>query len=427
LHVKDIIKNIILENQHTEMPETFPRRIDMPLNAGVVISLIGSRRSGKTYILYNLIKKLLQGSVARENILFINFEDERLNLDSGKLDLILQAYQELYPDKDFKNVYLFFDEIQNVPGWEKFIRRVFDTRTRNIFVTGSNSRLLSTEIATELRGRTIPLTVFPLSFSEYLCFNDADANLLTPKNKSRIIQLAGRFMTDGGFPETIQFEPINRLRMHQQYFNVMIFKDIIERYKISDPEMLKFFIKKMFANVTKPFSVNKTYNELRSLGYKVSNKYLYEYLAHCHAVFLAQAVNKFHYSEIKQEKADKKVYVIDNGLLSAIEFNISRNNGKLFENMTAMELIKSEKDIFYFKDRYECDFIVKEGNSYIPVQASYSLDNDDILRREFRGLHEACKHLDVKKGLILTFDDERELEYMDIKINVLPFYKYFLN
>ena len=191
--------------------------------------------------------------------------------------------------------------------------------------------------------------------------------------------------------------------------------------------MLKYFIKKVFANVTKPFSVNKTYNELRSLGYKISNKYLYEYLSHCHAIFLAQAVNKFHFSEIKQEKADKKVYVIDNGLLTAVDFNISQNKGKLFENMTAMEFIKLDCDVFYFKDKYECDFIVKEGTNFIPIQAAYNLDDNDTLQREFRGLHEACNYLNVNTGIILTFDDEREFDYLDIKVQAIPFYKYFLN
>src|SRR5690606_4037987 len=198
------------------------------------------------------------------------------------------------------------------------------------------------------------------------------------------------------------------------------FKDIIERYRISDPEMLKFFIKKIFANVTKPLSVNKAYNELRSMGYKISNKYLYEYLAHCHAVFLTQTVNKFHFSEVKQEKADKKAYVIDNGLLSAIEFSISQNKGKLFENMIAMEFIKAEREVFYYRDKYECDFIVKDRDDLVPIQAAYALNDEDTRQREYRGILESCKYLKVNEGLVLTFDTEYQADFEGVKINVLP-------
>lgn len=402
------------------------RSLEVPLHTGVVVSLIGARRSGKTYILYQLIRQLYQENVSKENILFINFEDERLRVSSEELDLILQAYLELFPDADMKKAYFFFDEIQNIPGWEKFIRRIFDTKTKNIFITGSNSKLLSSEIATELRGRTLPFTVYPLSFREYLAFNKVDASLFLQKSKSKVIHFAEKFLSEGGFPETIFFDHKNRIRMHQQYFNVMIFKDIIERYRISDPEMLKFFIKKIFANVTKPLSVNKAYNELRSMGYKISNKYLYEYLAHCHAVFLTQTVNKFHFSEIKQEKADKKAYVIDNGLLSAIEFSISQNKGKLFENMIAMEFIKAEREVFYYRDKYECDFIVKDRDDLVPIQAAYALNDEDTRQREYRGILESCKYLKVNEGLVLTFDTEYQADFEGVKINVLPFYKYFL-
>ena len=424
--MKQIIKNIILENQNTELPEIFPRKIEIPINLNIIISIIGARRSGKTYILYDLIKKLSKNNINIKNILFLNFEDERLTLKADNLDLILQAYQELYPEINLKDVYIFFDEIQNISGWEKFTRRIFDTKTRHIFITGSNSKFLSTEIATELRGRTITFTIYPLSFNEYLTFNNTKPALYPQKNKSKIIYYAKKFMTQGGFPETISFDAKNRVSILQQYFNVMIFRDIIERYKINNPETLKFFIKKIFANVTKPISVNKTYNDLKSLGYKISNKYLYEYLSYCNTVFLTQSIKKFNFSEIKQEKSDKKTYVIDNGLLSSIEFSVSQNNGKLLENMIAMEFFKAQKKMFYFKDNYECDFIIKEKDTFLPIQACYNLDNNETLKREIAGLYEACKYLKTNYGIIITFDNEDKINYKNIEIDIIPFYKYFL-
>ena len=424
--MKTKLKEIILENQNYDFPSAIERKVDIPTNLNVIISLIGARRSGKTYILYQKINKLLKSGIKKEQIIFLNFEDERIALNTENLDQIIQAYTELFPNINIKNTYFFFDEIQNVAGWEKFVRRIFDTKSRHIFITGSNSKLLSTEIATELRGRTITYTIYPLSLNEYLKFNKVSKKLYPQKNKSKIIHYTQKFLTEGGFPEIVFFDEKNRLKILQQYFNTMIFRDIVERYNISNIGTFKFFIKKIFASVTKPFSVNKTYNDLKSLGYKVSNKYLYEYFDYCNTVFISQAVNRFDFSEIKQEKSDKKAYIIDNGLLAAIEFSVSENKGKLLENMVALEFMKAEKEIFYFKNNKECDFIVKDKNEYLPVQVSYEINNNDTKLRELKGLAVACKYLKTDKGTIITFDQEEELVFQNIKVNIVPVYKYFL-
>ncbi len=424
--MKTILKTIILENQHSRLPNVIPRNIDIPLNLDIIISLTGARRSGKTYILYQKIQELLKRGIKKEQILFLNFEDERLKFKSDNLDLIIQAYSELYPDIKLKDVYFFFDEIQNVEHWEKFIRRIFDTKTRKILITGSNSKLLSSEIATELRGRTITFTIYPLSLSEYLQFNKIDKTLYPQKNKSKIIHYTQKFIEEGGFPETVFFDKLNRIKILQQYFNVMIFRDIVERYKISNTEMLKYFIKKIFARVTKPFSINKTYNDLRSLGYKTSNKYLYEYYNYCNAIFLSQSINKFNFSEIKQEKSEKKAYIIDTGLLSAIEFSVSENKGKLLENMVALEFLKAGKSIFYFKNKYECDFILNDQSKLSAIQVSYEFQEEETKQREIRGLIEACKYINKKEGVIITFDHEEEIISRNVKIKIIPVYRFFL-
>jgi uncharacterized protein len=424
--VKAIIKDIILENQNRELPVVLKRRLEVPLNLPVIVSLVGSRRSGKTSMLYHLITTLRKNGLEKEKILFINFEDERLTMDATNLDMIIQAYRELFPETELKDVYFFFDEIQNVSGWEKFVRRLFDTLTRKIFITGSNSRLLSTEIATALRGRTISFTLYPLSFGEYLDFKQINKSINTQKSRSTLIHYAEQFLRNGGFPELTAMDDHNRVKLLQEYFNVMIFRDIVERYQVSNTDALRFFIKKIFAGVSKPFSVNKAYNDLRSMGYKISNKYLYEYFNYCNDVFLCQSISKFDYSEIKQSKSEKKTYVIDTGLLSAIEFSVSKNQGKLLENMVFLEFLKSGKEIFYFKGQHECDFIVKEGNSYTPCQVSWNFDDTSTRERELRGLNEACEYLGVNEGNILCFDHEEETTWNNKKVNVLPVYKFFL-
>jgi len=424
--MKDILKSIIKESQVKKLPGIKPRKLQIPVNLPLIVSLIGARRSGKTYLLYSVIKQLVESGISRKNIIYLNFEDERLNLQTSDLDLILQSYYELYPDIKLENCYFLFDEIQNIEGWEKFVRRIFDTQSKNIFITGSNSKLLSTEIATSLRGRTVTYTVFPLCLSEYLQFKNIDIDLYHPQKKAKLINYTARFINNGGFPEVINFEDDIRLRVLQNYFNTMIYRDIIERYKVSDAVMLKYFIKKIYAGIGKQLSINKIYNDLRSMNYKVSNNYLYDFEDYCNTVFLGISVPKFHFSEIKQKKADKKVYSIDTGLLSAIEFSTSKNNGKLLENMVLLEFVKLGYAVFYFKEKYECDFIVKKENKLLPIQVSYFLENDKTKEREIRGLVEACNKINVKDGIIITFDQKEEFEQQGINIKVIPVYQYFL-
>lgn len=426
LQMKDILKSIIKESQEKEIIDIKPRLLKIPVNLPLIVSLIGARRSGKTYLLYSVIKQLVEIGIPRKNIIYLNFEDERLNLQTSDLDLILQSYYELYPEIKLSDCYLLFDEIQNIEGWEKFVRRIFDTQTKKIFITGSNSKLLSTEIATSLRGRTITYTVFPLSLTEFLQFKNIEIDLHHPQKKAKLINYTAQFINNGGFPEVVNFPNDIRLKVLQSYFNTMIYRDIIERYKVSDAIMLKLFIKKIFAGIGKPLSINKIYNDLRSMNYKVSNNYLYDFEEYCNTIFLGVSVPKFHFSEIKQAKSDKKDYCIDTGLLSAIEFSISENNGKLLENMVFLEFIKNGCDVFYYKEKYECDFIVKKENKLLPIQVSYFLENDKTKEREIRGLAEACNKVNSKEGVIITFDQKEKFVHQGIKIKVVPVYQYFL-
>lgn len=425
--MKHIIKDIIRENQYTALPQPMERNINIDIDSNIIVTLIGVRRSGKTYLLYDTILKLRKQGVLKEQIVFINFEDERLNLKTQDLDLILQAYTEMYPESDLSNVYFFFDEIQNVDGWQQFIRRLFDTKSQHIYITGSNTRLLSTEIATALRGRTISYVVYPLSLAEYLSFNQVDQLLYPQKNRSRIVHYTEKFLSNGGFPDTVNMPRPTRIKLLQQYFNVMIFRDIVERYSVTNVEVLKFFIKKIFTSVTKPFSINRVYNDLKSMGYKISNKYLYNYFEYCNDIFLSQSIDRFDYSSIKQAKSEKKTYIIDTGLLASIDFSISGNKGKLLENMVFMEFLKAGCEVFYFKNNYECDFIVKQGANYLPVQVSYEFINAETKKRELKGLAEACEYLKVNKGIIITFDHEETLQFDNIDVEFYPVYKYFLN
>ncbi len=426
LIMKDVLKTIIVESQEKKLVEIQLRDIEIPINTQLIVSLIGPRRSGKTYLLHSVYQQLIENGINRNQLIYINFEDERLTMQTTDLDLILQSYLELYPENLLENCYFFFDEIQNIDGWEKFIRRVFDNLCKNIFVTGSNAKLLSTEIATSLRGRTISYTVLPLSLKEYLRFKNVRVSLFNTQKKAALLSHIKEFILNGGFPEVINFEKDTRLRVLQSYFNTMIYRDIIERYKITDPLILKYFIKKMFAGIGKPMSINKIYNDLRSQGYKVSNNVLYNFDDYCKTIFLSISIPKFDFSEIKQAKSEKKTYAIDTGLLASIEFSFSENLGKLFENAILLEFLKQGKEMFYFMDKVECDFIVKDKDVLYPFQVSYMIENSETKERELKGLVAACEKLGVTEGTIITFDEKEELLYKGITIKIIPMYEYFL-
>ena len=305
---KELIKQVIRSFHLAKKFDVVARDIELPVGSGKIITLIGARRSGKTFILYDVINKL-QESVAKEQIVFINFEDERLDLKVDELDLILQSYKELYPDLDLSECYLFFDEIQNIDGWEKFVRRIYDSVTKNIFITGSNAKLLSSEIASSLRGRSLSFSVYPLSFKEYLQFKNVPIELYGFNELSRIKSEFLNYLSDGGFPELVFMDKRYHVKVLQEYFNVMMYKDLIERYKIGNITALKFFLKRIIASSTKEVSINKIYNELKSNGIKIGKNSLYEYLEYIQAIFLVQILHK--YSNKITELGEKKVYAID--------------------------------------------------------------------------------------------------------------------
>lgn len=425
--MKNVLKTIIADFHSAKLRSSLKRNIQLPVDSGIIISVIGVRRSGKTFLLYETIKRIMGNNIPKKNILYINFEDERLMIDPDQLDLILQAYQELYPKLDLAECYFFFDEIQNIKGWEKFIRRIFDTISKNIFITGSNSKLLSTEIATELRGRTISYTVYPLNFEEYLRFNKADAGYYGTSQVISILNHFKKFLVFGGFPELINLDEYLKIKKLQDYFNSIIYKDLIERYNISNPAILKFFIKKILAQVTKPVSINRIYNDLKSQGYRISNNLLYDYSEYIQASFTAIFISKFEFSEIKQAKSEKKAYAVDNGILTAVDYSFSENHGKLLENMMALEILKSGRDLSYFKNNLECDFIIRDKKTFSPVQVSYSIQDPDTKEREIKGLSLACEYLKINKGTIITYEEEYNLEVNNIKIDVIPAYKFILD
>lgn len=423
---KEIFKSIISDRRFVDLPQIWIRKLEVPLNSGKIITLVGVRRSGKTYHLFNLIKKLLNKGISFEQIIYINFEDERLKLESKDLDLLLQAYRELYPDLDLSKSYFFFDEIQEVDGWEKFISRVYSSISKHIFITGSNSKLLSTEIATALRGRTVTFEIYPLSFKEFVDIKNPNLNINRSADKAKLVKLFEKFMYQGGFPELIGKDANLQSKILQEYFNVMVFKDIVERYKVTQVEVLKYFCKRVIGSSAGEFNPHKVFNELKSQGYKTAKDTIYAYNEYVETAYLARFLPRYFESSIKSEFSQKKVFVIDQGMGAALDFKLNQDKGRLFETTICLELLKSGGNIAYMKNGTECDFVViNKGHVDECLQVAYDVFEKDTKNREINGLVKTCKNFDLKKGLIITMNNEENLVVENIKIDIIPAWKYF--
>lgn len=435
MDTKDLLKNII-RTFHTEpLPQDIIERdIDIPVDSGAIISVIGSRRAGKTYLLLETMQQLIKQGVPKESIIYINFEDERLiDLKVTDLDIILQAYRELYPDNKLSNAYIFLDEVQNIDGWEKFVRRIHDSITKRVYITGSNSKLLSTEIATELRGRTLAYEVFPLSFKEYLRFKGiphAKDDLFGSSTHAKIANGLEEYLLFGGFPEVITRDHLLKTKTLQEYLNVMITNDLVKRYDIKSLKAVQFFVRQILNSNTKEFSVNKIYNSFQSVGIKISNTTLYDFLEYAQTIYLAFVLNKHVYSDRLKEQTSKKIYAIDSGLYNAVNTSTLDDRAKLLENMIFLQIYRNIKEVSFYKDEYsECDFIVSEkGRPKQAIQVCYSLEADGTRKRELRGLVRACKALGITEGTIITYQTTEPVTEEDgIRVRIISAPEYLLD
>lgn len=408
MSLKTILKSIIADFHERGTPQTIKRDIYIPLDSNKVVTLIGPRRAGKTYMLYQLMEQIED----KTDILYINFEDERLTISPEELQLIIDSYFELYPKKKEQNIHIFFDEIQEVKEWEKFVRRIYDTITKRIFLTGSSAKMLSREIATSLRGRAISYEIYPLSFKEYLSFKKIPLDIVSTKGKAAIMHEFDNYLLKGGFPETVLMEEEAYTKTITSYFDVMLYRDVIERHSIPNSSSVRELLKHLLSQSAKEFSINKIYNDLKSQGLKVSKDSLYSYLGHFEDAFIILPVQNYSGSVRKQTL--RKSYAVDTGLARMLSFSLNKDYGRLLETLVLLELKRRGKLIFYFKSETECDFIIKERNTINEaIQVCYEL-NEDNKKREINGLKNAMKQFKLTRGIIITRDARGQEENIAI-------------
>ncbi len=421
--MKNIFKQIISDFHAKPIRTIKERDLQIELDTSKIISIIWPRRSGKSYYLFGIIEKLLSIWVEKTCIVYINFEDERIDIDGGNLQLLIDAYLELYNGEDLKDVYFFFDEIQNIDNWEKFVRRLYDEVSTHIFLTGSNAKLLSKEISTSLRGRSISYELLPLSFKEFLSFKNQKINIHVTKERAKLVSLQREFIQWGWFPEVSEMNEELKVKTLQEYFDVMLYNDIVERYKVKDAVLLKQFVKLLLQTSTKDFSINKIGHDLQSMGFRFDKNILYDFLDHLDTIYFGKSVSKFDHSFKKQTL--KKFYLIDNGFLNALSFKFSDNYGKLLENTVFTELYRRHGEgIYFLRNGSETDFLVNDKHKLI-YQVCYdlNLENRD---REILGCIDAMEKFEVTSSTIITFEQEESMVIDGKHIEVLPFYKVFL-
>lgn len=432
--MKDIIKDILVSNQERKLAEGLkPRNTGISLELDKIQAIIGPRRVGKTSAMLLAIEELRKRNPASE-ILYFNFEDERIQFEPQQLDLLLQAWRELYPEHTLEQAWFFFDEVQAAPGWERFLNRINETLSKKIFFTGSNSSVLHTEIKSVMRGRSIAVELLPLAFGEYCDFTGMKP-ALHGTGKSKTVAAFQQYLMRGGYPETVNLtSDAIHIAYLQEYYNSMLLRDIIEYNKLSNYTYLRNLYRQAATSIGKTISIRRLYNHLKAHHYSVGINAVYEAMDMAENAYLFKRVSRFDYSDSKREKSDKKIYWLDNGLLNANTAQYGGNKGLLLENAVFRELYRRygniyNQNIYYSADvSSECDFVVyAEGGTPLPVQVCWSLADPSTREREFRGLIRACEYCQVKEGWIISGDEEEELDLEGIHVVVKPAWKWMLS
>ena len=416
---KEVFKHLIVDFQNREMSNIYPRDVKIPLNSKKIISLIGVRRSGKTSIMYLLIQQL-RSQYPTENIVYINFEDDRLfPLELKDLNLFLDAFFELYPTKKKERVFFFFDEIQNIPHWEKFVRRIYDSENCSLFITGSSSKLLAKEIATALRGRTISYEIYPLSFHEFLRFKNIEIQVYSSKSKSAIHHALQEYIFKGGFPELVGIEKIQAIQILQEYIELIMYKDIAERFSISNILLLKRIIQFCFANIANHFSVNKLFHDFHSDGFNCSKNTIHEYIKYLEDAFAVFTIPLYSSSIRQQWRNTKKLYSIDVGFKPAVTYMLSPDTGRVIENIVFLELKRKTQNIYYIKNDTEVDFYYEIDGQPILLNVCFDLESKTTRKREVDGLSMAMKTLKLKESTIVSLNDSETIKTDNGKVHIV--------
>lgn len=405
---KDQLKRVVLDQKAFFLRKNnlIYRDIDYDkyIQTAQVVVISGVRRCGKSSLLALFRQKM---ALTNHDFCYLNCDDERLQLDELLLDQLYSLHLEMYG----KEPVFFFDEVQTIPHWEKFVNRMYEYGHK-VFVTGSNSQLLSSEIATTLTGRNRVITLFPFSFKEFIRFkkHEYQIDTLTTLAKSQLLADLNTYQKIGGFPLVVQE---NDLEILNAWFQDIIYRDVVARYRLSQVKELRQIAIYLFSNVGKPFS----YSTLQKISELKSLSSVSVYLQYLEQSYLFHYLPKFDYSVKKQMLNPKKLYVVDAGATNRLGFHSSEDKGRLLENTIFLELLRRGKEVYYHKGDKECDFvIVEKGKVVEALQVTDKLDEQNKVR-EVEGLKEAMTTYQLENGKIIVYDrDDTLLDGIDVPV-----------
>lgn len=436
--MSDILERLITDFIASPLPETVTRDVRPLMRNRKADVFVGMRRSGKTYAMLDVMRRLEIDGVPRDRMLYLNFDDDRLpSGDPGLLDTALETYFRLAPESRAQTSYIFLDEIQVVPEWERFARRVLDTERTHLFLGGSSSRMLSTEVATTFRGRGFVVEVLPYGFREYVrALGYESSGRLGQVDRSRLAALSDRYLAEGGFPEVVDVSGLARIQTLQSYVQMVVLKDIVERFGAENIAALKHLARGVFAANAGQFSVSSFEGALRSQGFRTTKTTLLTYLDHLVDAYLVFTVPIDSRSAKARTVNPRKVYAIDPGLAAAMHSSGARNVGALLENAVYLELRRrlgptADGSISYHRtpSGREVDFVIDspmDGGEREFVQVCASLEGVGAIERETAAMSEALASAPGSRGTIVTRAEEGELQTPAGVVRMVPFWEWAL-
>ncbi|MBQ9202358.1 MAG: ATP-binding protein [Bacteroidales bacterium] len=421
---KALLKQILIDNRQEIEAYNIVHR-DIVTEGFDCYVFVGVRRAGKSFVLYEKMQQLLHDGHSWDEMLYLSFEDERLvGFTHEDFNTILECHIEMTGKE---NPMLFLDEIQNIDGWEKFARRMADSK-HTVWITGSNAKMLSKEIMTTLGGRYIPIEVYPYSFGEYLRSKDfpvVDNPLMSTSSKALFLREYAEYINWGGLPESVHL-PVKRNYLSSVYQKIYL-GDICARNKISNSNLLRLMIKKMADSVKQPLSYSRITNILSSVGGKITIPTVSKYIEYCEDAWLLLRLHNIN-AAFAERETNCKYYFIDNGLLSLL---LADPSATLLENLVAVTLFRkygNDRDnerIFFYHQTVEVDFYLPDEE--LAIQVSYSLENaDNAEKREVEALRRLPQRLPCRRRMIITYDEERIIEDDFGFIEVIPLWKWLM-
>jgi len=426
--LKELISDFQVEPLITGVPRdlAFER---VPRKAAICI---GVRRCGKSTLLFQQMQRLLEQGVSRRNLVYLNFFDDRLHaLRSDTLGLVSEAYYSLYPEKKgTEKVFFFFDEVQCVPGWEAYVDRLLRTEKCEVFLSGSSAQMLSKEIATQMRGRSLAWELFPFSFVEFLRARKlTPSSSMTSRERLLIRKAFEAYLETGGFPEVLDLTPHLRVKTHQEYLTAILFRDVIERHDISSPKAVDDLAHWLIDNTASLYSANKLTGYLKALGHKVPKATVGDILGWFEDTYFLFTVRIFDASLARSNTNPKKIYCVDHALVQSVASGVLVNSGHLLENLVFMSLRREHADIFYYKTRSgrEVDFVIPmKGGAVRLVQVCETLARPETRKRECQALADAMGELRCKTVTLVTLDEEGEERVASGVITITPAWRFLL-